>query len=119
MLAVLQKGLEDQSNGRFIFGTGNTSTFMMIDDWIESCLPVCSLQEAGDELFAYDVSWADAYSMPKVEMLPFFLDPLQSTYEEQQCFLAVNPLVIPKEVRLCSVLPSLICSMFGKRSLGG
>jgi hypothetical protein len=33
---------------------------------VESCIPVCTLQEAGDKLFEFDRSWLDAYHRPKV-----------------------------------------------------
>lgn len=57
---------------------------------LESCIPICNLQEIGDELFQQDVSWADAYHMPK------------DNYEQQYCFHAVNPSIIPAKVGLSS-----------------
>jgi hypothetical protein len=78
----------------------------------ESCLPVCSLHEAGDELFLYDVSWADAYHMPK------------DNYEQQYCFHAVNPSIIPAKARphlppLYHSSSSFSLSISGKLCLAG
>lgn len=79
MLAVLANALEDRSHisSRFIFGT-------------ESCVPICSLRQCGDALFARDKSWLDAYCVAK------------DAYEEVHCFDAVNRDVIPRQV--CSLI---------------
>jgi hypothetical protein len=107
MLAVLEKALTNKSNGRFVFATGNVlSSSPLITALTESCIPICSLQETGDELFQQDVSWADAYQMPK------------DNYEQQYCFHAVDPSIIPPKVRLSLSVSPLTSSLgFSLRSL--
>lgn len=77
MLAVLRAAIDDTKhvNARFIFGT-------------ESCVPVCTLQQAGEALFSCDKSWCDAYMVAK------------DSYEDAHCFDAVNRHIIPRKVLL-------------------
>lgn len=55
---------------------------------LESCIPICNLQEVGDEIFQINASWADAYHIAK------------DNYEQQYCFQAVNPSIIPPKVKI-------------------
>lgn len=72
VLAVIKDALQNPDTGRLVLGT-------------ESCLPIMTLKEAGDLLFAEEVSWLQAYHKAK------------HTYEEQKCFWAVDRTMIPPE----------------------
>ena len=72
VLAVITDALKNPNTGRLVLGT-------------ESCIPIMTLKEAGDRLFAEEVSWLQAYHKGK------------HTYEEQKCFWAVDRTLIPPE----------------------
>jgi hypothetical protein len=72
VLAVIIDALQRPQPGRRVLGT-------------ESCLPVTTLQEAGDQLFAEEVSWLQAYHKGK------------HSFEEHKCFWAVDRTLIPPE----------------------
>lgn len=72
VLAVITDALESPETGRLVLGT-------------ESCLPIRTLQETGDQLFAEELSWLQAYHKGK------------HSYEEQKCFWAVDRDLIPPE----------------------
>ena len=72
MLALLEEALDDKSCGRFIFLT-------------ESCMPIVSLKEAGERLFKEELSWLNAFHVPK------------NRYEEIHCFHKVSSHIIPNK----------------------
>jgi hypothetical protein len=72
MLALLQNALADPACcQRFVFAT-------------ESCIPICTLNEAGERLFAADVSWLDARQDAETKW-------------ERNSFDAVDSTIIPRE----------------------
>ncbi len=75
LLAVLSAAVNDvEPAGRYVFCT-------------ESCIPVRTLDEVCGELYEEDVSWLDARHTPR------------NTWERLNCFLPVDPAVIPPLVR--------------------
>jgi hypothetical protein len=95
MLEVLNSAIMKQNRTmegefeRFIFAT-------------ESCIPICSLEEAGLLLFEDSKSWLQAYRTGK------------SRWEEGWCFESVNRRVIPREASICS-----FCLVYIHVILGG
>ncbi len=87
MLACMNAGLEYCDDNiqceRFVFVT-------------EFCIPILSLEEAGNRLFADDKSWLDARHEP--------IDH----WERQHCFWSVRQDIIPNEVQW--VLCSIVCA---------
>ena len=72
VLAVIKDALGNGDTGRLVLGT-------------ESCIPIRTLQEIGDKLFAEEVSWLPAYHKAK------------HAFEEHKCFWAVDKNIIPQE----------------------
>ena len=72
MLALLKEALKDIACGRFIFLT-------------ESCIPIVSLKQAGEQLFEVEHSWLNAFHKPK------------NAYDEIHCFRSVRPDIIPSK----------------------
>lgn len=72
VLAVISDALENLDTGRLFLGT-------------ESCIPIRTLQETGDQLFAEEKSWLQAYHKGK------------HAFEEQKCFWAVDSNMIPQD----------------------
>jgi hypothetical protein len=89
MLQLLDCALEKRDRSidgdfqRFIFAT-------------ESCIPVCSLHQAGQLIFRNDKSWLNAYHDPK------------NAWERGWCFESVNRKIFPREVIFCKHSARLI-----------
>lgn len=88
MLELLSSAISKQNRTidgefeRFIFAT-------------ESCIPICSLEDAGRLLFEESKSWLQAYDIPK------------SRWEQGWCFESVDRRVIPREVKFLFEIPML------------
>jgi hypothetical protein len=72
MLQVLSSALDHSIAQRFVFAT-------------ESCLPMYSLSEMCDLLYADERSWLNAWNVPR------------SSWEAGRCFGAVDTTIIPRE----------------------
>lgn len=72
ILATISDALNNMETGRVVLGT-------------ESCIPIATLKEVGDNFFSKEMSWLQAYNKGK------------TTYEDHKCFWAVDSKLIPSE----------------------